>query len=414
MRLLPVIAFGLLLASSPARADDAGKVFEDRIAPIFKSPNPSSCVQCHLAAVDLKDYILPSPKDTFLALRDQGLIDLKEPGKSKILALINRGANDPKGAGLIAAKQRQAEYDAFAAWIKACAADPAYRDAPKPDKAPALGTKPAEVVRHARKDQLLESFESNVWAMRFRCMNCHTEGTPQNDKLVKENGERVAWFKKAGPAATMEYLLASKLIDTANPEKSLLLTKPLGTVKHGGGVKFAPGDQGYKAMRAWIDDVAAIRGGKYARAEDLPPKDAGPKRYGTDIWLKIDRTPDAWGDKLLQVDVYAWDAKAAAWEKEPVATSDRVVWGKGKLWQHSLTLLAAPGGDRAKAWAAGKPTLPQGKYLVKVYVDAAEKAKTDWKAKLGADEFVGSVEVQSRWPEGDRAMTSADGTKVRK
>jgi hypothetical protein len=388
-------------------------VFEDRIVPIFKSPNPSSCVQCHLAAVDLKDYILPSAKDTFLALRDQGLIDLDKPENSKILRLINRGTADPKSAGLIPAKRRQAEYEAFAAWIKACAADPTLRAAPKADPAPALATRPVEVVRHARRDKMLESFESNVWSMRFRCMNCHTEGTPQNDKLVKENGERVAWFKKAGPAATMDYLLASKLIDVENPEKSLLLTKPLNVVKHGGGIKFAVGDQGYKAMRAWIDDVVAIKAGRYAKAEELP-KDDGKKRFGTDIWIKLDKTPDAWGDKLLQVDVYAWDAKAGAWEKEPIATSDRVVWGKGKLWQHTLTLIATAGSERAKTWSAAKPTLAGGKYLVKVYVDAGEKAKKDWKSALGADEYVGSVEVQSRWPEGYGAMTVADGGRVKK
>src|SRR5207253_6486838 len=126
-------------------------------------------------------------------------------------------------ANLIPAKTRQAEYDAFAAWIKACAADPALKNASKPEKTPALAVKPTEVVRHARKDQMLESFEANVWAIRFRCMNCHTEGTPQNDKLKKEHGERVAWAKKDGAAATMEYLLASKLIDPAKPTDSLLL-----------------------------------------------------------------------------------------------------------------------------------------------------------------------------------------------
>src|SRR5580698_10386562 len=79
-----------------SKADDAVKVFEERIVPIFKSPNPSSCTHCHLASVDLKDYILPSAKDTFLALREQGLIDLDKPENSKILKLINRGADDPK------------------------------------------------------------------------------------------------------------------------------------------------------------------------------------------------------------------------------------------------------------------------------------------------------------------------------
>lgn len=399
----------LLLGASFARADDPAKVFEDRIVPIFKSPNPSSCAQCHLAAVDLKDYILPSAKDTFLALRDQGLIDLEKPENSKILTFINRGAND-KRANLIPAKQRQAEYDAFAAWIKACAADPAMKNAPKTDKA--LNTKPTEVVRHARRDQMLESFEANVWAIRFRCMNCHTEGTPQNDKLRKENGDRVAWFKKDGPAATMDYLLASKLINYEDAEKSLLLTKPLGLVKHGGGIKFVPGDQGYKAMRAWIDDVIAIKRGKYAKAADLPAKEKF-KSFGTEIWFKIDKTPEAWGDKLLQADVYAWDAKANAWEKDPIATTDRMVFGKGKVWQHTLTLLAAPGSDRAKAWER-KASFPAGRYLVKVYVDAAEKTKKDWTAKLGDAEFAGQIEVQSRWPEGYGAMTVADGGKVKK
>ena len=412
----PIALACLVLAVSPslARADDPSQVFEQRIVPIFKSPNPSSCARCHLASVDLKDYILPSAKDTFLALRDQGLIDLDKPEKSKILTLINRGVDDPKAAGLISAKQQKAEYEAFAAWIKACAADPTLRSAPKPDKAPALATKPVEVVRHARKDRMLESFETNIWSMRFRCMNCHSEGSPQNDKLVKEHGQRVAWFKKAGPEATMEYLLASKLIDIENPEKSLLLQKPLNAVKHEGGIKFVVGDQGYKAFRAWIDDVVAIKTGKYAKATDLPALESGPKKFGTELWLKLNRTPDAWGDKLLQVDVYAWDARAKAWEKDPIATADRVVWGKGKLWQHCVTLLAAPGSERAKAWEKGKPSLPPGKYLVKVFVDSAERAKKDWKAPLGPDEFVGQVEIQARWAEGYGAMTVANAERVKK
>ena len=126
---------------------------------------------------------------------------------------------------------------------------------------------------------------------------------------MKEHGQRVAWFKKGGPEATMDYLLASKLIDLDDPEKSLLLTKPLNTVKHGGGIKFVIGDQGYKAFRAWIEDVVAMKTGKYATAADLPPTENGPKQFGTEMWLKIDKTPDAWGDKLLQANVFAWDAR---------------------------------------------------------------------------------------------------------
>ena len=414
MTRLPPALLGLLLLAPVARAaDDPKAVFETRILPIFKSPNPSSCVQCHLAGVDLKDYILPSADATFRSLRDQGLIDLSAPEKSKVLSLIAMGDMDPKAPAVHAAN-RKAEYEAFAAWIKACAADPALRDAPKLDPTEQARPKAADaVIRHARTDRLLASFEQTVWALRFRCMNCHTEGTPQNDKHVKEHGERVAWVKK-GPQATMDYLLGSKLIDPADPEKSLLLRKPLGLVKHEGGVKFAPGDQGYKAFRQWIDDVAAIKAGKYRAAADLPAPRTGPLRFGTEAWLKLENTPPAWGDKLIQVDVYAWDDKAGGWEATPVATSDRVVWGKGKLWQHTVTLLAEPGSERAKQWSNGKPALPSGRYLLKVYVDADGRLKKDWTAALGEGDYAGQVEVRGAWKEGYNQMTVADGGKVKR
>src|SRR3974377_1291455 len=82
------------------------QVFEKRILPIFKSPNPSSCTQCHLAGVDLKNYILPSHEKTFLSLRDQGLINLGRPEESKILTLIRMGEKDTKAAALIHEKVR--------------------------------------------------------------------------------------------------------------------------------------------------------------------------------------------------------------------------------------------------------------------------------------------------------------------
>ena len=410
------IAIVLVVSATNLRAaDDPKAVFEQRILPIFKSPNPSSCVQCHLAGVDLKDYILPSADKTFRSLRDQGLIDLAAPEKSKILTLIQMGSKDPKGP-VVHVKNRKAEYEAFAAWIKACAADPALRDSPKLDAADqARPAVPNEVIRHERTDRLLASFEQTIWALRFRCMNCHTEGTPQNDKLRKEHGDRVAWMKKAGPKATMEYLLASKLIDPADLEKSLLLQKPLMKVKHEGGIKFAPGDQGHKAFRQWVEDVAAIKAGKYVKATDLPVAKPGPLQFGTEAWLKLEKTPDAWGGKLLQVNVHAWDTRANIWEKDPVATSDRMVGAKGNLWQHTVTLMAEPGSTRAKAWAAGKPGLPAGRYLLKVYVDADGRLAKDWTATLGETDYVGQVEVRAAaWKEGYNQMTVADGGKVKR
>jgi hypothetical protein len=417
-----IVFAGLVDLFTPSRlpaADatpTADQVFEKRIMPIFKSPNPSSCVQCHLSGVDLKNYILPSSEKTFLSLRDQGLIDLAKPEDSKILRLINMNETDQRGANLIHEKTRKAEYEAFAEWIKVCANDPKLRDAPKLDaKEFAKPDKPVEVIRHARKDQLLESFEQNVWAMRFRCMSCHIEGTPENDKLKKEHGPRVAWIKKEGAEATMNYLTnETKLIDTTHPEKSLLLQKPLGKLEHGGGKKFLPGDQGYKAFRAWIEDYAAIKNGTYTKADDLPKPATKLARFGSDIWLKLSDTPPEWGDKLLQVNLYAWDETAKTWATEPIAQSDRGVWGQGKLWQHNLTLATAKDSELARRWKKDKPLLPAGKYLVRVYVDTAGRLAKDWNATLDDGDYVGQMEFQARWAEGYNSMTVLDARRVKK
>jgi hypothetical protein len=414
---MAIILFSGFYLLPAARADEPAtpqELFERRIMPIFRSPQPSSCVQCHLAGVDLKNYILPSSDKTFLSLRDQGLIDLDRPAQSKILNLIQMGAEDRQAAALIHAMTRKAEYEAFAAWIAACCNDAKLRNAAKLDAATlATPARPVEVIRHARKDRLLESFERTIWAMRMRCMNCHTEGTPQNNKLRQEHGDRVTWVKKAGPEATMEYLLASELIDGKSPEKSLLLLKPLNEVKHGGGKKFQPGDQAYRAYRSWLADVAAIRGDRYAKAADLPPQPTDPLGFATDIWIKLIDTPPAWGDRLLQVDVYAWDAQKRTWEAEPLATTDRPVAAKARLWQHSLTLLAARGSTRAETWQK-QPSLPPGRYLVKVYVDTASRLGRDWTAKMGEGDYVGQAEVQARWPAGYGQMTVIGGDKVKK
>jgi len=244
-------------------------------------------------------------------------------------------------------------------------------------------------------------------------MNCHTEGTPQNDKYRKQYGDRVAWVKKDGPAATLDYLISSKLIDPAKPERSLLLRKPLGE-KHEGGLKFVVGDDAYKGFRTWIEDVAAIRGNRYVAAKDLPIVGAGPERFGTDTWLKLTDCPPAWGDKYLRVKLFAWDGQRKAWDDAPVAVSDRVVFGRGKLWQHNLTLLATKDSDRAKAWRSGRPSLPDGRYLVRVYIDREGRLARDWKAELGEADFVGQTEFQAEWREGYGTMTAVDAGRVRK
>jgi hypothetical protein len=403
----------LLGAVATARADDAAQLFEKRLLPIFKSPNPSSCVECHLAGVDLKNYILPSHEKTFVSLRDLGLIDLEKPEASKILKLISMG--EAPGAALIRNDVRKAEYEAFAAWIRASVADPKLREAPKLAPSELAGPKrPVEVIRHARTEQLLASFDRNVWSQRFRCFACHAPGGAENAKLVKENGEEMTWIRPEGAEATMKYVLASRMIAPKAPEKSLLLLKPLNQVKHGGGQKMLPGDLTYKAFRTFLEDYAKIVGDKYAKASDLPKEAAPIERFGTDVWLKITDTPPAWADRLLQVSLFAWDPARKAWEAEPVAVSDRAVFGKGKLWQHNLILQAAPGSPRALAWKEGKASLPQGRYLVRVHVDVQKRLERDWKSPLGKADFAGEAEIESRWPVGYGNMTALSGAQFKR
>ena len=415
--MIPVLAtvLVLLVAAPEGEKPTPKEVFEKRIMPIFRSPDPSSCVQCHLSGVDLKNYILPSHEQTFVSLRDQGLLDLDRPEKSKILTLIRMGKDEKGASARVHAKVRDAEYEAFRDWVTRSAADPKMRALPKlTAKEQAKPKRPAEVIRHARKDRVLESFTNNIWPMRFRCMNCHTEGAGENKKLVEEHGSRVAWFKADGPEATLAYLRASKLIDMDAPEKSLLLRKPLEEVKHVGGKKFVVGDQGYKAFRAFLEDYARIMKDRYPDAASLPKAKTDSLAFGSDIWLKLTDTPPAWGDKLLQVNIYAWDAKRKEWETRPIATSDRVVWGKGKLWQHNLTLMAAKGTPLADDWKKGKVGLPRGRYRVEILVDRDGRTAQDWAAGLGARDLVGRVEETSAWPAGYEKMTPVDASKVKK
>ena len=123
----------VLLASMSevAVAESPTEVFARRLRPIFQSDQPSSCVQCHLAGVDLKSYIQPSSEATFWSLRDQGLVDLDKPNRSKILRLIRMNDTDNPGANLLHAKTREAEAAAFTEWLVACCRDPKLRDAPK-------------------------------------------------------------------------------------------------------------------------------------------------------------------------------------------------------------------------------------------------------------------------------------------
>lgn len=385
------------VVANSATAEDAAsslEVFEKRILPILQSNKPSSCSECHLSGVDLKEYIRPTQQATFRSLVSAGMIDIQKPDESKLLQFISRRPEKP---GLITDQIRQEEFEAFRSWIRAAASDPQLLS--DKGKADPIGPQlPEEIIRHARTDRVLNSFLDNIWNEVGRCAACHSPD--RNQKQVKENGEQVSWIKLRDPQATLNHMVEAGLIDADNPDKSLLLMKPTMQVKHGGGQKMVVGDRTYKQFRRFIDDYAAIVHRKYENAEQLPKQNTEVSVV-TDIWLKIENVPADYDKMLMQVDLYR--QSDTGWSEYRVATSDRQVFGKGQLWQHSLSLTA----PRGSAWADGirSERLPPGRYLAKLYVDRTGKLQKDFNAELGDEDFVGQVEVQSSWPAGYGQMT---------
>ncbi|MBP86370.1 MAG: hypothetical protein CMJ64_06605 [Planctomycetaceae bacterium] len=257
---------------------------------------------------------------------------------------------------------------------------------------------PDEVIRHARKDRVLASFVENVWTEVGRCAACHSPD--QNQKQVKEHGEQVSWIKLRDPEAILTHMVDAGIINSDEPLESMLLTKPTTQVEHGGGQKMVVGDRTYKQFRRFIDDYASVVNAKYNAADALP---AGSDEVSlvTDIWFKLTDVPAKYDKMLLQADLYRWTDDG--WSEHRVASSDRLVFGKGKLWQHSLSLTAPRGSTWAEEMKSKR--LRGGQYLVKLYIDQIGKLQKDFRAELGKDEFVGQVEVESHWPPGYGRMT---------
>lgn len=402
MRPIMTLLTGLLLSSGNAplvtAADASRALFEKRISPILQSPKASSCAECHLSGVDLKDYIRPTERETFVALKSAGLIDVNRPRASKLLDFIRRA---PEKSPLITQKVRDEELAAFIAWIEAAVADPALKNA-KAEQTPIGPTLPEEVIRHTRRDAVLRQFDELVWSEVARCAGCHSP--KQNQQQVAKHGQRVSWIVPDDAAATLQKLVDAGIIDIEKPAESLLLAKPLMKVPHGGGQKMLIGDRSYQQFRSFLEDYAKAVQGGYRAAEQLPQPSAELGR-ATDIWLKLTEVPAEWDGLHLQVDLYRADPQApGGWSRDRYATSDRAVFGKGKLWQHSLSVTAPR--DAARARQLGGNSLPSGRYQLVVRLDKAKRLQQDPTAQLGDGDIVGRATIDSRWPAGYGAMTT--------
>lgn len=430
------------LVTCSASADDSQAIFNSRILPIFRSTEPSSCVQCHLSSVDLKNYILPSSTKTFLSLRDQGLIDLKDPTASKILKLIRMGQRDQdEGARLIHEEMRQQEYAAFRDWILACCADAELRTLPPLTETEVAG--PAvdeEVIRFTRKSRVIESFARNVWSQRMRCFPCHTPDEIDPDdpkqaaarktrmKLQEQYGaemERLDLFRGT-PEETFDYLVSvSKappsgslpLLNLEQPTNSLLVLKPTsklpqknedGTfeppssiepVTHMGGLKMHLNDQSYKSFVTWIQDYARTVQGTYRTVDELPEDHWHPTQY----IVKLVEAPEDWGvGTVVQLQFLEWDAESQQWNPTSKAFTQGTVTPR-RIVNGPLFLVGATAEEAEQVASEGIAEWGGKSMLVRVFVDSGQKLASDPTLILGKEDFVGEIELDTRrWREGFR------------
>jgi hypothetical protein len=265
------------------------------------------------------------------------------------------------------------------------------RNAKADPKATVGSELPDDVIRHMRRDRVLNLFVENVWLEIGRCINCHSP--ERNERLVKKHGEQVSWIRPRDPAGTLE----QGIIDTDNPEASLILLKPLALVDHGGGPKFALGSSTDKNFRRFLNDFAAVSNKKYQRKDQLPAASREVAAL-TGQHLRVVDLPDGLEKKLLKAEVYRW--KGNGWSETPWGTAENPINGQKKMWQ-SMVMAAAPrGSKRAETFRHENVLLPAGRYLIKIYIDRQDKTKADHNYELGEGDFVGQVEFDGDWPAG--------------
>jgi hypothetical protein len=385
-----IIVTTLIAADTASTTDD---IFQRRIVPLARSAGGSSCTECHFGGVDLRQYVLADAASTFAALRGAGLVDVDKPEQSKLLTFI---ARKPEKPDPLKAKVREEEYAAFRAWIEAAVRDPAMLAA-TPAAKPIGPSQPIELVRHARHDAVLQSFVENIWIETERCINCHTK--ERNQRLIGKHGEHISWMTTNDPAATLAMIIEHELIDSKSPEKSLILTKPLGIVEHGGHVKFAVGSRPDKGFRRFLTDYAAIVNGKYLSVGDLPAPTA-ETYIATGQHLRLTDLPQELAGKLLRVDLYALNDSAGGTSKpKPVATADAKV-GDKQTWQNTMFAIVPRNNPAAASRLQAGRLLPGIRYRARIYIDRDGRLAKDRDADLGEGDLFTTVEFDGPWKPG--------------
>lgn len=357
--------FTLFVLAGVVRAESPSEIYQRRVIPLLRSEASSSCSECHLRGVHLKEFLYEDQQRTFAELRSRGWIDVEHPDRSKLLSLIARASDSPSP---IQTEVRQKELAALRAWIHAASSDQALIAVPVPKRDDlALD---AEVMRHTRKDRLLSRFNQAVWSELERCANCHSPD--RNQAQREKNGETMSWIVPRSPQATLDLLVERKLIDLDSPVKSLLRTKPLGLDKHGGGVKFPEGGQTDKAWQQFLIDYARTLKGEYRTAEQLP-RPIEKRSWRTGLHLRITDCSSELSGHILTVTLHL-ELPGGGFDDKPIAYAESRV--QGNAWGNSISAALAP-----EAWSKIDPRdpptleqlLPAGRYELRLWDASAEE-----------------------------------------
>jgi hypothetical protein len=251
------------------------ELFSQRIEPLFSESRPKSCNQCHLSGVDLSTFARGTACETMACLHDKGMVDFEAPEDSLILTWIERAQPD---SSLITEAVIDEEYQGFLDWIRYSASCQSHvckgvtcddqPDAPFCPNQGESGLYAAERDPGGCEDRALEQvFRDTVYATRGRCFPCHFSGEKRADPKAPR------WVSQEGNCdgaslATMRNVVAGGYVNLADPSKSLLVLKPIGTdnggVAHGGGAKFELGekDTAYLNFMYWLTRYADCQNGQ--------------------------------------------------------------------------------------------------------------------------------------------------------
>lgn len=365
-----VIALGSLayvICISSVHAESPSEIYQRRVIPLLRSDTSSSCSECHLGGVNLKEFLYEDQQRTFAELRSRGWIDVEHPERSKLLSLIARSSESPNK---FQTETREQELAALSAWISAATTDSGLIAVPIPKRNDlALDN---EVMKHARKDQLISRFSQTVWSELERCANCHSP--ERNEKQREKHGETMSWIVPRSPQATLDLLVERKLIDLDHPHKSLLRTKPLGTDEHGGGIKFPDGGQTDKAWQQFLTDYARTIKGEYRTTQQLP-QPIEKRSWRTGLHLRISDWSPELASHLMTVTMHL-ELPSGEFDNQPIAYAESRVQQASGAWSNSLSAVLTP-----EAWNRIDPReppkveqlLPAGRYELRVWDAIAEE-----------------------------------------